>query len=250
MLRSILTGLTVSVFASSLVLAQEGKSCCAGATAAKAVATDGKSCSGEKSACSAALAKAGANTPKMTYKVGEKSTCCPDEAQKLAGGDAKLVKFVVADKEYSDKSEALTAYGKLLDEHLGQITTVKYAVGKECMSCPVSAGELAKKEGKKVEYRLASFNFSDKEAADKAAKSARDAADKVSMKIMVGDQTYSCPTMAAAAAKTCGRTVEYVIGETRTPCNTTAQVELAKARIEAALAAIATVDGATLASAG
>lgn len=249
MLRSLLTGLTVSVFASSLVLAQEAKSCCTGGTEAKAktVASDGKCCTGEKSAT---LAKAGANTPKMTFKVGDKSTCCPDEAQKLASGDAKLVKYVVADKEFSDKSEALTAYGKLLDEHLSQITTVKYAVGKECMACPVSAGELAKKEGKKVEYRLASFNFGDKEAAEKAAKSAKEAAEKVTMKVMVGDQSYHCATMAEAAAKSCGRTVEYVVGETRTPCNTTAQVELAKARIEAALTAIATVDGATLASAG
>lgn len=247
MLRLLSTGIAVSVFAATLALAQDSsatpKSCCAGGAEAKAVAGEGTTCNKE------VVAKACANMPAMTYKIGDKTTCCSHQADELAKGDAKAIKFVVAEKEYSDKTEALKAYNELLGGHLKEITTVKYAVGKECMACPVSAGEMAKKEGKKVEYRLASFNFAEKTSAEKAATVAKEAAEKVSIKVVVGERQFACPIEAGTVAKASGKPMEFVIGEVHTQCYDTAQVELAKARIEAALAAIAKIDGATFASA-
>jgi hypothetical protein len=50
----------------------------------------------------------------------------------------------------------------------------------------------------------------------------------------VNGKDYCCPKTAAVAAKANGAPCEYKVGECKTKCETTARVELAKSRIEAA----------------
>jgi hypothetical protein len=193
------------------------------------------SCTG-KAACDKRLTEAG--VPVLMYRVGEKTTRCPDEAEKLAKGDEGVIRFVIGEKVYEDEAEAKQAYAKALEDFLGQITSVRYAVGDKSVACPMSAGALAKKEGKPMRYRLASYDFETKEAAKKAAATAREAADGVKMTVNVGDESFTCSTSAAKVAKSKGKSVEFCVGQTRTPCKVTASVNLAMARVEAALEAI------------
>lgn len=226
--------------------------CSAGA---KQTADSGNTCQHDKSTCAKTSNQAGKEAckdkslaatgmPAMHYKVGDQTTCCPKAAAELAAAHDATIRYVVNDTEYADKAEALQAYAKALDEHLGTMTSVRYAVGDKCVACPMAAGALAKNSGETVKYRVAAFTFADKAAAEQAATAARSAADKVSMTMVVDGKETKCD---AAAKKSCdtaagdtaqGKTCEYKVGGTTTPCATTAKVELAKARIEAAQKAL------------
>ncbi|TWT41102.1 hypothetical protein RAS1_37940 [Phycisphaerae bacterium RAS1] len=239
--------------------AGEAKKCCASAgekagctsgdkgNVAKTGASEGgaschagdKTAAGDKAKCSAGSASAGcSDMPCIKYVVGEKSTCCPDEANKLANGDQKLIKYIVAEKSYSDEAEAGKAYADVLNKHLESMMQVKFAVGDECVACPMTAKELATKNNKKVIYRVAKFDFAEQAKAEEAIKHAKAAAEKVSMKMMVGDKCVGCPVEAKQVAEKEGKKVEYVVGEKRSCCETMGNVELAKARIMAAVKAL------------
>lgn len=166
----------------------------------------------------------------------------------------------------------MDAYAVLLDGYLASMTTVKPA-GEAKASCTAeqkaacttdqkassgekkaccTSGQNAKADSKDLagKYVLASYTFDCKEKAEKAAAAARAAADKVSMKMVVGEKSFECPMSAAECAKSDGKPVQYVVGEAKTGCNKTAKVELAKAKINAAAQAIEkTMDG-SLAHAG
>lgn len=198
-------------------------------------------CSTSKSECCQAksgVALAKASIPRMKYAVGDATTCCPQEAQTLAKGDAKAIRFVVGESKFESEAEAQGAYAKALDSYLGEITSVKYAVGKECVACPMSAQELAKKEGQPLRYRLASFDFASREKADDAAKSARAAAENIHLAMMVGEKSFECPMSAADTAKSEGKKVEYCVNGKKSECKSSANVELALAKIDAALTAL------------
>ena len=47
--------------------------------------------------------------PKLTYAVGEKTTCCPQEAAELAKASGSQLQFCVADKKFGSESDAQTA---------------------------------------------------------------------------------------------------------------------------------------------
>lgn len=209
--------------------------CCA---SAKAVAA--KSECQEKKTCPASGANCGtASLPKMTFKVGDKTTACCMEAAKLAEGNESSIQYVVAEKTYASKKEALRAYAELLGEHLGTVTTVSYAVGESKVACAKAADELAAKEKGKVRYALASYTFDSKADAEKAAEAAKKAADGVTMKMVVGEKEFCCKKMAADEAAKCEtKKVEFVVGETRTEDEAAAQVALAHARVLAALDAV------------
>lgn len=202
---------------------------------AKAEGDCSKSCGDKAGCCAKDYAKV---LPAMKYKVGDKTVCCPDEAKQLAKGDAKLVKYVVGDKSFDDAGAANGELAKAINGYMTDAMTVRYSVGDQAMSCPMSAGELAKKEGKPMKYRLASYDFATEDAAKKAATVAKEASEKVTMKMMVGDNCVSCPTAAAELAKKENKKVEYVVGDTKTCCDAEAQVNLAKARAAAALAVL------------
>ena len=220
-----------------------------GATKATEAKGEGKCCAAgdKKGECSSACSEGGkavaVKMPRMSYKVGDKEVCCSSEASELAKGDKSKIQFVVAGKSYGNQGEATDALATALDGFMNEVTTVKYAVGDNCVACPNAAKEMASKDNKKVQYRVASFNFEKQEDAEKAVKVAKDAAAKIEMKMMVGDKCYQCPMSAGDAAKKENKTVEYVVGETKACCDKEAKVNLAKARIDAAMKAMSEAPG-------
>lgn len=187
--------------------------------------------------------------PLMKYKLGDQVLCCPEKARKAADGQEASLRYVVGETEYNDQAEALKAYQTVLETHLERMTTVQYAVGDKCVGCPSAAQALARECGDPVKFRVASFTFGDRTEADRAAKAAHAAAEKVTMKQVVDGKEYTC---AESAKRSCGAQVadgenkkdcEYQVGDLKTRCKINASVELAKARIQAAHQAIAEVAG-------
>ena len=74
-------------------------------------AKDGSSCKSSGSCCKGEcpISAAMASLPKMSYKVGDESTCCSHSAEALAEKHSAPIHFVVAETSYTDKSEAMTA---------------------------------------------------------------------------------------------------------------------------------------------
>jgi hypothetical protein len=194
-----------------------------------------KSC-GDKTGCCAKTYAA--MLPAMKYKVGDATVECSDKAKELAKGDAKAVKFVVGTKSFDDYVAAEKELTSAFEAFTAEATTVKYAVGDKCVACPMSAGELAKKENKKMAYRLASYDFASEEAAKKAVAAAKEAASKVEMKTVVGDKCVACPVEAKQVAAKENKKVEYVVGDSKSCCDVEAKMNLAKARALATLAAL------------
>lgn len=199
---------------------------------------DGKTCCQSGQAKTAGCCSDKAGMPVMMYQVGTEKMACPKKASEVAKGDEKAIKFVVADKVYDNKAEAVTAYTSALETYSKDAMSVKFAVGDKCVACPMTAGEMAKKEGKAMKYRLASFDFASEEAAKKAAAAAKEAADKIEMKTMVGDKAMHCSAEAKEAAAKENKKVEYVVGQTKSCCDVEARMNLARARAEAVYAAL------------
>jgi hypothetical protein len=181
--------------------------------------------------------------PTMKYKVGEKLTNCPIQANEWRGECDASVCYVVSGAEYADKAEAMKAYETALEHYLASMTSVRYVVGDMCVACPSAAAELAKENGGTVQYRVASFTLADKERAQKAADAARSASEKVTMTYVVDGKEYTCSKGDGEAkqAQQSSDTVqkcEYKVGDKKTCCEVTAKVELATARIIAAYRAL------------
>jgi hypothetical protein len=214
-----------------------GKSgCCAGGKAALASNTG-------KSGCSSAGKAAGCNPgccdmPKMVYQVGDDTTCCAMTAEKMAKESGKSMHFVVANKEFENQAKAEAAYTAALNEYANGMTTVRYMAGGKCVACPTEAKNLAKSNGGEIKYCVGSFVFTDKAKAESAAKAAKSAMKQVKWNIKVGDKSYCCDKMAAMAAKSNGSKCEFQVGDCKTPCKKTAEMELARARVEAARKAL------------
>lgn len=241
MMNRFMIGTVAALLCCSAAMAQE----CPAAGKAQAVATAGqekkaegdcaKSC-GEKAGCCAK--SYAAMLPAMKYRVGDATVECSDKAKELAKGDAKAIKFVVGTKSFDDVVAAEKELTSAYEAFTTEATTVKYAVGDKCVACPMSAGELAKKENKKMAYRLAAYDFASEDAAKKAVAAAKEAAGKVEMKTMVGEKCVACPVEAKDLAKKEQKKVEYVVGESKTCCDVEAKMNLAKARALATLAAL------------
>ena len=233
-------------------------------------------------------ALAATGMPLMIYKVGEMSTNCPKEAHQLATESEATVRYVVGTNEFEEKTEALKAYAAALDEYLGTLTTVRYAVGDTSVGCSQAAAALARESRDAVKFRVASFTFADESAARQAAEAARSAADKVVMKKLVDGEEVAVDGAPAKDGKSCGAAksggqktggtgecatkksdksscganklasrsdacpshkasgdaaatvepasersakCEFVVGDVKTCCETTARVELAQTRI-------------------
>lgn len=251
-MRSVFATMTVALFTSAALAqctagaktASAGeKPHCSGDKVVLASASEKAACSGEKAMaskkCAGDVAKACmAGAPCMKYTVGEKTTCCPEEAAKLAGDDKAQIKYVVGEKSYDNEAEAKKALAAALDGYLAQMLTVRYAVGDETVACPMTASTMAKSNGGAVRYRLASFDFENKAAAEAAATAAKRAAEGVTMNWKVGDKSYCCSSTAASMAKKENKPVEYCVGEKTTACSIDAGVALAQSKIAAAVAAL------------
>ncbi|MGD8453891.1 MAG: hypothetical protein PVJ57_18910 [Phycisphaerae bacterium] len=203
---------------------------------------------------------ADAEMPLITYRVGDKTTQCPKQAREMAGDDESKITYLVADKTYTDKAEADQAYEKVLEDHLATLTSVRYAVGKECVSCPMTAKSMARKNHEKVEYQVGTFKFTSQDDATRVAQGARKAADGVRLQCMRDGKLQDCDPATcmkkvsadgkqATGNATCSKDeskgcpakctgtgdCEWVIGDLHTKCQTTAQIALTRARILAAL---------------
>ena len=105
---------------------------------------------------------------------------------------------MVGDKTFDKQTDAMDALAASLSAYYDKVTTVSYAVGDQCVSCPITAGEMAKKDNKKVQFRLASKTFDSKDDADKIAKLSREAGDKITMKTVKDGKEVACVGGASA----------------------------------------------------
>lgn len=106
--------------------------------------------------------------PSMAYRVGDTDTRCFKSATAQAGKDGK-VRFLVADKAYGSETEATIALAGLLEKEIENLKTVQFAAGGKCYGCPISA-QASLKDGQKMKYRLAGFDFATREEANQALK--------------------------------------------------------------------------------
>lgn len=241
MRRALLSSVVVLVLG---MYASAEAQCCK-SSASKATAQSSSKCStakaclgtsGGSAACDGQMACSG---PKMWYKVAGERLCCPNNAEILAKAHNTQVRYVVGGSEYECKDSAMAAYKEALESALSQATRVQYAVGDDCVSCPMAAKRMAESCNREVKFRVASWTFEQREEADVAATKARHAADAVSMVALVDGKEYGCPASASMAAKNCGSKCVYRVGKSETPCEKTAEIMLAEARLNAAWEAIA-----------
>ena len=177
-----------------------------------------------------------ASMPAMTYCVGDFETRCSKSAQAKADETKQSMTFVVGEKTYDNKGEAMVALTGLLDSEAKTLATVRFAVGDKCFACPVSARGVAQDSGAKIKYRVAGFDFDDQATAKTVAKAVAEAAGKVAMTYKVDGK----PTACAQTAKACGsKQLTYVVGDAETRCEATAKLSLAEAKIRAMIEAAA-----------
>jgi len=193
----------------------------------------------EKPICS----KAACSLPTMTFKVGDKSTSCPKEAKTLASASGAKLHFVVLGKEYTDQQAAMTALVNEYERIAASYTEV--AGGSETKTCPLTGKSYtAAKEGatyvakEGATYTVAGRETQCSKEAAKLAGTAKAAMAKVAMTYRCGDKDFCCDKMASEAAKSEGATLTYVVSGEETSCPLHARMLLAKAKIEAANAAL------------
>ena len=156
--------------------------------------------------------------PKMTYKVGEESTCCSASAKALATEQDAAVLFVVAEKEYTDEVEAMSALADVTEEFVDDFTNVS--------TCEFSGTT-----------SLAGEKMHCSESAGKIAEAMKSAMDEVQVSFVVGDESCACPNKAKALADESGEKMQFVIGEESTCCSIDARIKVAHAKYRAALEA-------------
>lgn len=231
---------------------------CTAKAAAKS-ADCAKKCAVAKASCEVKGKKVEYEIPAMNYQVGETVTPCEKAALEAAKGDEKAVKFVVAGKTYTSKSEAMDAYAATLDKYLNDnVLSVRYAVGDECVPCPMTAKELAAKSEKKMTYRVASFSFDSQEKADAALAAAKKAVNGGCCAKGEGAAKGCCAKKGQTASasdgkgekKDCtggeGATVAKVSDEKKIGCceKAAGKVDVARGKIDAAMRALAEAAGA------
>lgn len=168
--------------------------------------------------------------PSMKYRVGEETTCCDKSAAQMVEKTGKTLQYVVADKTYQKKDEAVAALTSLLEDHAKTMASVQFSVDGKCSRCPVTAKSIAKQKGSKVMYRVAGVDFGCKTEATKVAKLVSEAAEEVGMTYVVKGKEYGCPKTAASKC-TKGQKVMYKVADTETGCEIEARHLLAEAKI-------------------
>ncbi len=158
--------------------------------------------------------------PQVSYQVGKESACCEQSAEALAKKSGEPIQFVVADKTYDDKSEAMVALADETESFVNKFATPS--------TCKVSG---------KTSIAGQSISCSEKAAA--VAKVIDEAMKSVSLAYQVGDEKCSCPNQAKSLAKEKGEPTKFVVGEECTGCPIDARIKLARAKYKAALEALA-----------
>ena len=164
------------------------------------------------------ISAAMAALPKMTYEVGGEETCCSASAEALAEKSKAPIHFVVAEKTYEDKTEAMTALVEKTEAMVVAFTTPSVCeksgsttiAGTSC-GCPVGAA-------KNVELVKA-------------------AVDAVHVSYKVGEETCNCPMKAKELAAD-GAEMKYVVDGEETTCEMTSRLNVARAKYKAAVEAM------------
>jgi len=199
--------------------AASAETCAAGACCGEKCTSESCSagqCSSEKGC---PIAAAMDRLPKMTFAVGEKKTCCPDEAAKMAKDSGGHIHFCVGDKEFDAKPEAQAALLAATEKFVAEFT--------EPHTCPKSG-----------QCTLAGQVQGCEKTAAHTAELMKEAMAKVKFTYAVGEKECSCPIEAAKMAKDTGAEKLFVVGETKTCCETTAKLNLARAKYKAAVEAM------------
>jgi hypothetical protein len=158
--------------------------------------------------------------PKMTYAVGSEKVCCGELAEKLAGEHNAPVRYVVADQEYQCKQAATAALVEQTESFVAAFTSAK--------RCEASGTVF-----------VAGTSTSCQAQAEQRATAVKSAVEKVTMCYSVGGEQATCPNAAETKAKEKNVPVEYHVGDQKTTCHMTARLNLARAKYQAAVSAIA-----------
>jgi hypothetical protein len=203
-----------------------------------------KPCDGEKTGISFV-----SYMPKMTYKVGDETMGCSKMAGAKAAEQNTHMHFVVADHEYDNQAEAMTAHAKQLEGMMMDLVRIQYAVNDECVACPVEAKALAATcETKKLQYKVGPATFDNAEDAIAASIMAYNAAKSVNVQYAVGDEITTCSESAGMMADKANCSVEYVVNGNRTTCSKSAGYMKTLASVESALKALAAASSGTTAA--
>lgn len=166
------------------------------------------------------ITKAMEALPKMSYAVGDDQFCCPTAAGEMAKQTGGHIHYVVAEKQFDSKAEAQMALVEATEKFVADFAephtcpnSGKVTVAGEPQHCMFEAGALAKKMNA--------------------------AMDEVKMTYLVGETTCSCPMKAGALAKEQGAEKQFVVGDTKTCCEHTARLNLARAKYKAAVKVLA-----------
>ena len=161
--------------------------------------------------------------PKMTYRIGDEEACCSASAAALAKEHDAPIRFVVAEKEYNEEGEAMTALADVTEEYVDGFVKLS--------KCEVSGSmSLA---GKKMHCEV---------SAGKLAETMKEAMNEIQVSYVVGDEYCACPSTAKAMAEKSGEKMQYVIGEESTCCSVDARIKLAHAKYRAAVEAMAAAE--------
>jgi hypothetical protein len=171
--------------------------------------------------------------PAMTYRVGDDVTGCRMSAERIAKETGRPVGYLVGDDGFTDKGEAVAKLTTLLEEEAEKLQSIQYVVNGRAHSCGMTAKQVAKKAKAGVIYRVGGVDFETAEDAEKALEAVKTAASGVKLAYQVDGKSYCCSKGATAAVKKTGKKMTYAVGDAETPCEKTAKLNLAKARVRA-----------------
>jgi hypothetical protein len=152
-------------------------------------------------AAKAALTRVTESLPKMTYTVGDFSTCCEKTAAAKSEETKTPVTYVVAGTAYESEPAANAKLAELLEAEIAKLTTVQYDVAGESYACPREAANVAQSKNTQVHYLLAGFEFDSKDKADAAAKAVADAVAKLAQS---GTEATGTPKAGTTCSPGCG----------------------------------------------
>ena len=181
-----------------------------------------------------------ASIPHMEYRVGDETMQCPKSARTVAEKTGGPMYYVVGDRTFTDKGEAVDWLNALLEMEVDHLQTVQYSAGGDCFDCPKTAQEVARETNTQVAYRACGFDFTEKGKAQKAVQLVREKLSGTKMTYKVGDQCFGCDKMAGATAKKTGQPLHYIVGDEETTCPKTAKLKTLQGQIRTIVETAAT----------
>jgi hypothetical protein len=202
--------------------AEKCDKCPASATAVASTSEE-KACCDDGPCTTCSVAKAMEALPKMTYKVGEESTCCSEAAGELAKKANAPIHFVVGEKVFEEKEQAYTSLVEQTEEMVTGFITPSTCSTSGTHSIAGTTCKCSVEAGKKAEIVKA-------------------AADSIQVSYKVGEESCGCPTQAGEMAKKAGTEMLYVVAGEETCCSMTARLNTARAKYKAVVEALASAD--------